>query len=138
MKFFFALILTVLASFPASAQTSNPNDPFAGQPSITQQDIDNFLKIYEKTVVAIQNKGNPVGSFGMVNWDMIRGTYIMSKVSVGMMLLGPELEETKKSKSATVPKYFVPSDAELELIKKNKPKFDALDAKHGWDPFSMP
>ena len=134
----FAIVFAMFTALPASAQSASSSDPFGNQPPITQKNIDEFLKIYEDVVVATQNNKNPTGSFKVVGWDMMRGAYIMSKVGVGMTMLGPESDAVKQSKLGAIPKQTIPSDAELDLIKKNKPRFDAIDAKHGWDPFKAP
>lgn len=124
-------MLVLFSTLPVFAQTVDTVDVFAGQAPLSQQDMDNFVKIYEDLVMAINNRQNYIPLFDSVGWEIDRGAFVMAKISYGRIMLDPALADPGALNQ--IPESFKPADTELELIKENLARLEEIDAKHGWD-----
>lgn len=124
-------MLVLFSALPVLAQTGDTGDIFAEQAPLSQQDMDNFVKIYEDLVMSINNRQNYLPLFDSVGWEIDRGAFVMAKISYGRIMLDSTLADPEALRQ--VSHSFKPSETELELIKENVYRLEEIDVKHGWD-----
>ena len=119
-------LIVMLTAVPALAQSEAADDltpeiiaALKKEPPLSQADIDTFIRIMpEMSKVAEKDPAEAVKIYEKAGLTENRFGLIFSKVTLGMFVAGGIPKEALVS-GQDVPEVLVPSDAEVELIKKN-------------------
>lgn len=130
-------LVLLLSAVPALAQSEASDEispeiiaALKNEPPLTQADIDTFIKIMpEMSKAAEKDPAQAVKIYEKAGLTENRFGLIFSKVTLGMFVASGIPKETLTS-GQDVPEVLVPSDAEIELIKKN---LEALEKAFGTD-----
>lgn len=127
-KTFFILLTALCISCIAAGPLPAGQEPdvaaiqaaWAQEPPLEQSDIDNYLGLWPQMMDMAQQgfaKEDFRKIFKQANWSDIHGSYVMAKMNMALILLeAPELEAKF---ALSMPEGSLPSDAEMELVRKN-------------------
>ena len=122
-----ALSLTSMAAVSASAQMSGQQIPpevaaaLEKETPLTQADVDVYLQFLPQMNEMMANPAGITDFYTKAGWSEVRFSYVMTKVGLGLALVnGATAQQLEMDQ---LPKVLHPSEAELELIRKNN---DAL------------
>ncbi|MDR2349275.1 MAG: hypothetical protein LBF41_01445 [Deltaproteobacteria bacterium] len=125
-----ALLLSVFSQGVALAQLSNPNfDPefFANKPPLTDKEVSLLIgiipKIFADEDITERNFNLLAAEYG---FTPDRLNYALLKTIFGVRLAQTTDADEREAILTEVPKPILPTDAELEVIKKRLPELTAL------------
>ena len=130
MKKFLWMLAVILLLTSVNVSTAlAEEDIFAGEPPLTQTDIDNYLKLGPEALKAVENNDIPGLSriLKPTGIDQMRAYFFYTKISCGyVMLIAPDMVDSLLS---SIPPSGMPNEAELALIEKNLDAIDNLIAR---------
>lgn len=116
---------TSFAQFPDASQI--PAEMLAElkkEPPLAQADIDAYLKLMPQLVKGVANEEAFNKLLADAGLSQARFTMATSKISLAQaMAMGVTLDQIN---AAQLPDEMKPTDADVELVKKNKEKLDAM------------
>lgn len=127
-KFLWILALLLLVAGMNVSAAMAEEDVFAGQPPLTQTDIDNYLKLGPDALRAVEN--NDISGLSRIlkptGIDQMRAYFFYTKISCGyVLLIAPDMAADLLS---SIPPSGMPNEAELALIEKNLDAINSLIA----------
>ena len=130
-------LLLLLSAVPAPAQSGEADEitpeiieALKKEPPLTQADLDTFIRIMpEMSRAAEKDPSQAVKIYEKAGFTENRFGLIFSKATLGMFMASGISREALMS-GQDVPEVLMPSDAEVELIKKN---MAALEKAFGTD-----
>lgn len=122
----FGLSAQVMANEPTEQQ-------LAAEPPIAQQDIDTFVSKTDQYIKIIRDPATSESVLKELNMTEARFVVVSTKLSIGytIILLTDLNQPVPQQELDALPPSLKPTDAEMELMKKNKDQIQAAFVKIG-------